>query len=89
MSGQVHLYVANATAYLELFSQMAVSWQWLRQAIVAQKALDAGTDETDFYQSKLETAKFYVNWVTPHALATAQIIKSNERTALDFKPEWF
>jgi len=89
MSGEVHLYVCNATAYLEMFSQMAVSWQWLAQAIVAQKALDAGTDEKDFYQAKIETAKFYMNLAVPHALATAQIIKSNERTALDFKPEWF
>jgi len=89
MSGEVHLYVCNATAYLEMFSQMAMSWQWLIQAIAAQKALDAGTDEQDFYQSKIETAKFYINWAAPHALATAQIIKSNERTALDYKPEWF
>jgi len=89
MSGEVHLYVCNATAYLEMFSQMAVSWQWLAQAIVAQKALDAGTDEKDFYQAKIETAKFYMNLAVPHALATAQIIKSNERTALDYKPEWF
>ena len=47
------------------------------------------THPTRFYQAKIETAKFYMNLAVPHALATAQIIKSNERTALDFKPEWF
>jgi hypothetical protein len=89
MSGQVDLFVCNASEYLELFSQMAVAWQLLRQAVVARKALDRGTSEEDFYTSKILTARFYANRVIPHALATTQIIKSNERTALDFSPEWF
>lgn len=86
--GDKHLYVANATAYLELFSQMLMVWQLLLQAVVAHKALDSGADE-DFYKAKIQTARFYANQTVPHALATAQIIKSNERTALDFRPEWF
>jgi butyryl-CoA dehydrogenase len=89
MSGQVHLYVCNATDYLEMFSQMALAWQLLMQAVVAHKAIEAGTTEEDFYRGKIETARFYAGRVVPHALATAQIIKSSERTALDFKPEWF
>jgi hypothetical protein len=59
------------------------------QAVVAHKAIEAGTTEEDFYRGKIETARFYAGRVVPHALATAQIIKSSERTALDFKPEWF
>jgi butyryl-CoA dehydrogenase len=89
MSGQVHLYVCNATAYLECFSQMALAWQLLIQAMAAQRALDAGSTEKDFYEGKIQTARFYANNVIPHALATMQILKSDERTALDFKQEWF
>lgn len=89
MSGEVHLYICNAVPFLEMFSQMILSWQLLMQAVVAQKALDAGTNEEAFYRGKVETARFYINTVVPHALATAQILKSNERTHLDFKPEWF
>ncbi len=89
MAGELNRYISNATPYLEMFSQMAWAWQLLMQAIVAQKALDAGTSEEDFYKGKIETARFYVNNVVPHALATAQIIKSDERTALDFRQEWF
>jgi len=89
MSGQVAQYLSNATPYLEMVSQMLFAWQLLMQAVVAQKALDAGTTEEDFYKGKVETAKFYVNTVVPHAMATSQILKSNERTALDFKEEWF
>jgi alkylation response protein AidB-like acyl-CoA dehydrogenase len=89
MSGQVYLYVANASAYLDMFSRMALAWQLLRQAIAAQRALNDGATEADFYQACIETARFYVNTEVPHALATAEVIKSNEHTALDFKPEWF
>lgn len=89
MSGQVPLYVANATAFLDMFSRLLLSWQLLAQATVAQRALDAGTAEEAFYHSKVETARFYINQVLPHAVATARIIRSDERTALDFKAEWF
>lgn len=89
LSGEVHLYVANATAFLEMFSQLIISWQLLMQAVVAQRALDAGTDEIAFYQGKIETARFYTGQVLPHAIATARMLQKNERTALDFNPEWF
>ncbi len=89
MSGELHLYICNAMAYLEMFSQLVIAWQLLNQACVAQKTLDAGTDEETFYKSKIETARFYINNVAPHAIATAQVLKSNERTALDFDPDWF
>ena len=89
MSGEFHLYISNATMFLEMFSQLIFAWQWLAQAIVAQKALDAGSAEETFYRGKVETARFYVNTILPHALTTAQILRNNERTALDFKPEWF
>jgi hypothetical protein len=70
-------------------SQLLVSWQFLWQSIVAQKALDAGASEEAFYKSKLATARFYIDNELPHAHATAQIIKSGERTAFDFEEEWF
>ncbi len=89
MSGQVHLYTCNATAYLEMFSQTAVAWQLLIQAVAAQKALDAGSEEQAFYRGKIETARFYAGQVLPHALATAQMLTSDERTALDFNEAWF
>jgi alkylation response protein AidB-like acyl-CoA dehydrogenase len=88
-TGDTNLFMCNATPFLEAFSQMLMSWQWVSQAIVAQQALDAGTDETDFYEAKLKTAQYYINWVTPQALATLSTIQTNERTALDFKEEWF
>ncbi|MCX5759530.1 MAG: acyl-CoA dehydrogenase, partial [Candidatus Hydrogenedentes bacterium] len=61
MSGDVPLYVCNASDYLEMFSRLAVGWQLLMQAVAAQKALDAGSQEQDFYQGKIATARFYAH----------------------------
>ena len=88
-SGDVNLFLCNATPFLEAFSQMLMSWQWLTQAIVAQGALDAGQDDREFYEAKLSTARYYINWVTPRALSTLQTVKSQDRCALDFKESWF
>lgn len=89
LSGDIPLYVANATAFLDMFSRLIMAWQLLIQAAAAQRALDAGAAEEAFYRGKIETARFYVNQELPHALATAAVLRENERTALDFKPEWF
>jgi hypothetical protein len=89
MGGEVALYTANSSLFLRVFSEVCVAWQWLSQAIAAQRALDAGSDETAFYTSKIETARFYMNNTLPLTHASAQIIIDNERTALDFEDAWF
>ena len=89
MGGEVALYTANSSLFLRIFSEVCISWQWLAQAAVAQRALDAGTEETTFYTSKVETARFYVNNTLPLTHASAQIILDNERSALDFQDAWF
>ncbi len=91
MSGDVELYISSATAYLQMFSRLVISWLFLWQATVAQKALDAGASgaEQSYYAGKLATARFYLNNELPHLHATAEILRSGERTALDFRQEWF
>jgi len=89
MSGDIPLYMSYASPYLDMFSQLVISWQFLWQSIVAQKAIDAGSADADFYRGKLATARFYINTELPKAHTTAQIITSGERTALDFQQEWF
>ena len=50
--------LANATAYLDLFGRVLVGWLWLRQALLASRALNqpglsADNSEAHFYQGKL------------------------------------
>ncbi len=89
--GDIEHYLYLAATYLKMFSPMVVGWLLLWEAVVAQKALDKKPNETDarFYQGKVATARFYLNHEMPHVQANAEIIKSGERTAIDFDEQWF
>ena len=89
MSGDREMYICNASDYLEMFSAMVIGWQHLQMATAAQKALDAGSDDKDFYTGVVKTAGFYCRRSIPKAIAIAAILKSNERTALDYEEAWF
>jgi len=91
LAGDVEFYIGSAVSYLAMFSRLVISWLFLWQSIVAEKALSAGAGAADqrYYKGKLATARFYLNNELPHLHATAQILKSGERTALDFDQEWF
>ncbi|MBI5503329.1 MAG: acyl-CoA dehydrogenase [Deltaproteobacteria bacterium] len=89
MGGDIELYMSAATPYLRMFSRLIISWLLLWQATLAQKALEAGTGEKNFYQGKLGAARFYLGNELPQLHATAQILKNGERTALDFDEACF
>jgi len=61
------VFLADATLYLELFSIVSIAWQWLIQAIVAQKALKANTvqEDTRFYEGKMYTFKYFFGYELP------------------------
>jgi alkylation response protein AidB-like acyl-CoA dehydrogenase len=84
----VNLYMSYATPYLRMFSQLVVAWQLLWEAVVAQKALDAGRPGEEFYQGKLAAAQFYLDNELPHTGTLGAIIKSGERSALDCDESW-
>lgn len=91
MGGDVELYMYSASYYLKAFSTLVISWLFLWQSIVSHRALRAGVNEVDqnYYKGKLATARFFFNHEVPHMRANVEIMRSQERTALDFKQEWF
>src|SRR5690606_26671618 len=56
--------LSNATVYLDLFGGVVVGWVWLRQALVATQALNAGASggDADFYHGKVHTASYSMDW---------------------------
>lgn len=64
--------LADATLYLEYFGLVVVSWMWLKQGIVADKALQQGVDVADekiFMESKLATMRFFFEYELPKTQA--------------------
>ena len=50
---------AGATAYLHMMGIVALGHMWLLMAKASFAALDAGSDDADFHNSKLITARYY------------------------------
>ncbi|MET0368854.1 MAG: acyl-CoA dehydrogenase C-terminal domain-containing protein [Methylobacterium sp.] len=69
---------AAATEYLRLFGLVALGYVWLRSAKVAHTALRAGTDERDFYEAKLTTARFYMERILPQVAGLLAAVKSGK-----------
>lgn len=86
----VEAYLADATLYLEMVSVVAIAWQWLRQADVAQTALNADSAlDADFYQGKIMAAKYFSEYELVKVDMLAKRLLSNERVTVEMRDEWF
>jgi butyryl-CoA dehydrogenase len=85
------VFLADATLYLELFGIIAVAWQWLLQAITAQKALDPGPggSEADFYQGKLYTFRYFFKYELPKIEGLARRLTDADGLTVDMKESFF
>ena len=46
--------LSSATPFLDAFGHVVIAWLWLRQALIAQDALQSGARaDADFYEGKL------------------------------------
>ncbi len=83
--------LADATLYLELFGIVTIGWQWLRQATVAQEALPNAVSDEDrnFYQGKLMTARYFVEYELVKVRSLAKRLQSPDRVTVAMQSEWF
>ncbi|MFA0810613.1 acyl-CoA dehydrogenase [Microbulbifer epialgicus] len=83
--------LSNATLYLDVFGCVLVAWIWLRQAIVAEKALENNPGEEDkhFYCGKIHTARFYFEWELPNIQQSITLLKSGNSIPFDMQESWF
>ena len=82
--------LADATLYLEYFGIVAIAWQWLKQGIVAQKALTAGAvgEDIDFYNGKLTAMRFYFEYELPKTKPLHERLKSKDAITLGVLKEY-
>lgn len=67
MKGNIDLFLADATLYMEFFGIIAIAWQWLLQGIVAAKALQkkqSGADKK-FYEGKIYVFRYFFAYELP------------------------
>ena len=84
--------LANASCFLTIFGQIVVSWMWIRQAITAEAALNAGdlsTDDESFYRGKLQAAKYFIDWELTLTDRDFKILNSMSGSCSDMQEAWF
>lgn len=86
--GEVSLAFGNAWHYLEMMGHTVVGWLWLKQALVAQAALEHGSDE-DFYRGKLLTCRFFYLYELPKVHQWAALLSKLDDVLLQAREEYF
>ncbi|WP_339486962.1 acyl-CoA dehydrogenase [Pseudomonas sp. EL_65y_Pfl2_R95] len=90
MSGKVNQGLANSALYLKVFGHAVIGWRWLEQAIRAEEGLakDNPADQ-DFYQGKLQAARYFLTWEVPGCHHELAILESRDDTCLNMQDSWF
>ena len=83
--------LANANVYLDCTSRIVISWLWLRQAMVATRALAGSPSESDrlFYGGKLRAAQYYFAWELPQTGPMHTLLRSLESTPYEMPTDQF
>ncbi len=87
MKGDNEVFLADSNLYMEMFSLITVSWTWLKQGVVAQRALITKNQEGDelaFYEAKIQTMKFFFHYELIKTLSlSARLLDTEVLTVLE------
>ncbi len=84
MKGDYERYLADATVFMEFLSLVLMSWTWLDIALNALESLhdkSAGFSD-DFYESKIETMKYFYAYELPKTIGLASILMNPETVTI-------
>lgn len=87
----IDLVLANSVKYLDLFGHVVIAWLWLKQGVVASRALAGEPHESDvnFYNGKLQAMRYFFNYELPETEAWAALLMKLDDTCYTMKDEWF
>lgn len=92
-SGNLERYTADATVFMEMSGYVVIGWQWLKMAVVAQRALEKGDftqQNSSFYSAKIHTAQFFFRYEMPHVAACARtLMEKSCLTDVEAGTEWW
>jgi alkylation response protein AidB-like acyl-CoA dehydrogenase len=80
---------AGAYAYMDLMGLVSLGWMWLKMAAASKRALDEGTEDGDFHEAKLTTARFYATRELPLSTALRRKIEAGAETVMKIPAEAF
>jgi alkylation response protein AidB-like acyl-CoA dehydrogenase len=80
---------AGSTPYMHIMGIVSLGLMWLRMAVAAQAALDAGSDDKEFMEAKLLTARFFAERIMPDAGALRRKLEAGSEAMMAMPVEAF
>ncbi|MBA3834845.1 MAG: acyl-CoA dehydrogenase C-terminal domain-containing protein, partial [Sphingomonas sp.] len=80
---------AGAYSYMDLMGLVSLGWMWLRMARVSAKALDDGTQDRQFHEAKLATARFYADRELPESTSHRRKVEAGAESVMALPEEAF
>ena len=80
---------AASTDYLRQFALVAMAFMWAKMAKVAIEKLDAGEENAEFFETKLQTANFFFTKMLPEADFRFKSLMSGAEPMMAMKAEAF
>ncbi|MFQ3197483.1 MAG: alkylation response protein AidB-like acyl-CoA dehydrogenase [Paraglaciecola sp.] len=84
--------LANAQCFMNIFGQLVLSWIWIRQATVAEQALqqpDLSASDQAFYQGKLQAARYFINWELATIGRDFALLENLDDSCSAMQAQWF
>lgn len=85
------VFLSDASLYLELFGILCISWQWLKQGIIAKELKQRGSKDysAEFLQSKWLALQYFFEYELPKADSLVIRLKSENHFTVAAKAEDF
>ena len=89
--GEIDLFLADATLYLEFSGIICLAWQWLMQGIAVMKMIQNSPSGNDmnFAEGKMFTMKYFFEYELPKIQGLSARLKNADGLTLKMKPEFF
>ena len=89
-AGEVTLFLANASIYLDTFGHIVIGWIWLMQAIAAAPKIDAEAGaERDFYRGKLHACQYFYRYELNKVPERLSLLSQADDTCVSMSETWF
>ncbi len=80
---------AAAVDYMYFSGYVTLAYLWARMALVAQEQLAGDTTETDFYNAKVTTARFYFKKLLPRTRSHVDVIETGVESLMALHADHF
>src|SRR3954453_1444731 len=80
---------AAAYPYMDLMGLVSLGWMWLKMAAASTRALEGGSEDKPFHETKLLTARFYATRELPLSIALRRKIEPGAETLMKIPEDAF